>query len=527
MAARRWEERAIATEFAGFNPEVTVFPSKAFAMSPPVYTPEQSQLKRGSVLRCNGHAQAVEGICHLDLTRQAAIGFPMFAAVEQVDFVIVQRIDFAQPFVIHIDMAGAAGTRAATQRQQFIKAIVANIFHHGQAGFGIDFGFITATVGYNQLGHKALSDIELKIRIAIALPGSYSGRMTNQDLYDRFVAREPVPGWRVAVKTTGIYCRSGCPARTPKFENVSFYATADEARAAGYRACKRCNPDNNGPLGADEQALVVKAIRILEERTGTATQVAKALGISPLKLDRLVRRAVGVSLTMFDEHRRFGKLRQALPLAVTVTTAIYDSGFSGPRRVYEKGDEMLGMTPNRFKNGGKGERIGYAMAATVLGHLGVAATAKGVCFVCMRHKAEIVEDEMRKLFHAATLLPDTNVQATAEMIARSVNERQPLPDLPLDIQASAFEAQVWQALLAIPRGQTQSYGEIAHKIGNPKASRAVGRACGANPAALLIPCHRAIGADGKLTGFAWGLPAKARLLQDEGALLQMGHGTVL
>ncbi len=185
------------------------------------------------------------------------------------------------------------------------------------------------------------------------------------------------------------------------------------------------------------------------------------------------------------------------------------------------------MTPNRYKNGGKGEHIGYGMVETAIGHLGVAATTKGVCFVCMRHTAETVEAELHKLFHAATLIYDADVQTKAEMIARAVNERQPMPNLPLDIQASAFEAQVWQALLAIPRGVTQSYGQIAYRIGNPKASRAVGRACGANPAALLIPCHRAIGANGKLTGFAFGLPAKARLLQDEGALLETGYGTLV
>lgn len=188
---------------------------------------------------------------------------------------------------------------------------------------------------------------------------------------------------------------------------------------------------------------------------------------------------------------------------------------------------MLGMTPNRFKNGGKGERIGTGMAATAIGYLGVAATAKGVCFVCFRHTPAAMEAEMHRIFHAANLLPDTDVQAKADLIAAAVDQRQALPNLPLDIQASAFEAQVWQALLAIPRGQTQSYGDIAHKIGNPKASRAVGRACGANPVALLIPCHRAIGTNGKLTGFAWGLPAKARLLQDEGALLDMGYGTFI
>jgi AraC family transcriptional regulator, regulatory protein of adaptative response / methylated-DNA-[protein]-cysteine methyltransferase len=352
--------------------------------------------------------------------------------------------------------------------------------------------------------------------------------MTNQDLYDRFAAKEQVPGWLVAVRTTGIYCRSGCPARTPKFENVRFYATAAEARAAGYRACKRCKPDEDGPLSVAEQSIVAQAVRLMdEEGTRTAAQLAKRLGLSALTLDRLIRRAMGVSLTVFDEHRRFGKLRQALPDSASVTTAIYEAGFGGPRRVYEKGDDMLGMTPNRFRQGGKGERIGFGTATTVLGQLGVAATAKGVCFVCIRHTEDAIIAELHRIFHAAQLEADADVQSHAAHIASAVNERQPLPNLPLDIQASAFEAQVWQALLAIPRGQTQSYGDIAHQIGNPKASRAVGRACGANPAALLIPCHRAIGADGKLTGFAWGLPAKARLLQDEGALLQMGHGTLL
>jgi AraC family transcriptional regulator, regulatory protein of adaptative response / methylated-DNA-[protein]-cysteine methyltransferase len=352
--------------------------------------------------------------------------------------------------------------------------------------------------------------------------------MTNQDLYDRFAARAQVPGWRVAVKTTGIYCRSGCPARTPNFENVVFYSSADDARAAGYRACKRCKPNEDGPLSSQEAALVTQAVRLMdEEGLRTAAQVAKRLGLTALALDRLMRRAMGVSLAVFDEHRRFGKLREALPGANDVTTVIYDSGFSGPRRVYERGEDMLGMTPNRFRQGGKGERIGFGMATTVLGQLGVAATAKGVCLVCIRPTEAAISAELHRIFHAAQLEPDSEAQSKAEIIAGAVNARQPLPNLPLDIQASAFEAQVWQALLAIPRGATQSYGDIAHQIGNPKASRAVGRACGANPVALLIPCHRAVGSDGKLTGFAWGLPAKARLLQDEGALLGMGDGTFL
>jgi AraC family transcriptional regulator, regulatory protein of adaptative response / methylated-DNA-[protein]-cysteine methyltransferase len=352
--------------------------------------------------------------------------------------------------------------------------------------------------------------------------------MTNQDLYDRFAARDHVPGWLVAVKTTGIYCRSGCPARTPKPENVTFYRTAAEAKAAGYRTCKRCKPDADGPLTPDEEALVLRAVRMMEqEGARTGAQVAKGLGISAMMLDRLVRRAMGVSLAAFHESRRFETLRKSLPGAQSVTAAIYDAGFSGPRRVYEKGEDMLGMTPNRFRSGGAGEVIGFATALTSIGILGLAATSKGVCFVCFRHSDTDLMQEVRRVFHAATLQPDSDVQAKADMIAKAVEARQPLPNFPLDIQASAFEAQVWQALLAIPRGSTQSYGEIAHKIGNPKASRAVGRACGANPVALLIPCHRAVGSDGKLTGFAWGLPAKARLLQDEGALLETGYGTLL
>jgi AraC family transcriptional regulator, regulatory protein of adaptative response / methylated-DNA-[protein]-cysteine methyltransferase len=352
--------------------------------------------------------------------------------------------------------------------------------------------------------------------------------MTNQELYALFATRQPVAGWWVGVRTTGIYCRSGCPARTPRFENVEFYASVAAAEAAGYRACKRCKPDADGPLSEAEEALVVQAVRMMEQgRARTTAPVAKALGISAVTLDRLIRRAMGVSLAVFAESRRFGILRAVLPGADSVTEAIYESGFNGPRRVYEKGDDMLGMTPNRFRSGGKDERIAYGIAPSVLGQLGVAATAKGICCVCLRPTADAIIAELHRLFHAAALMADVDVHAKAALMAAAVNERQPLPNLPLDIQASAFEAQVWQALLAIPRGQTSSYGDIAHKIGNPKASRAVGRACGANPAALLIPCHRAIGADGKLTGFAWGLPAKARLLQDEGALLQVEDGTFI
>ncbi len=352
--------------------------------------------------------------------------------------------------------------------------------------------------------------------------------MTNQDLYARFAAREHVPGWLVAVKTTGIYCRSGCPARTPKPENVTFYRSAAEARTAGYRACKRCKPDADGPLSPDEEALVLQAVRLMEtEGYRTGAQVAKVLGISAMSLDRLVRRAMGVSLASFQESRRFEALRNNLSGAQSVTEAIYEAGFSGPRRVYEKGEDMLGMTPNRFRSGGVGEVIGIGIAPSPLGALGLAATDKGICFLCVRQNAEAVDSEIRRVFHAATVAPNADVQDKAKLIAQAMQTKAPLPNFPLDIQASAFEAQVWQALLAIPRGTTQSYGDIAHKIGNAKASRAVGRACGANPVALLIPCHRAVGSDGKLTGFAWGLPMKARLLQDEGALLETGYGTLL
>ena len=347
-------------------------------------------------------------------------------------------------------------------------------------------------------------------------------------LYARFATREPVDGWLIAVKTTGIYCRSGCPARLPYRENVAFYSDPAAARAAGFRACKRCRPDESGPLTADEQALVVKAVRMLdEEGDRTAARLARRLGVSAGVLDRLVRRSTGVSLAVLDESRRFGRLRTGLAEAQSVTDAIYAAGFSGPRRVYEKGNAMLGMTPNRFRNGGAGERLGTGMAGSALGFIGIAATDKGISLLSIRRDPESVAREIARLFHAAQLEPDGEVQAMAELVASAVNDRQPMPSLPMDIQATAFEAQVWQALLAIPRGETRSYGDLARSIDSPKAFRAVGRACGANPVALLIPCHRAVGSDGSLTGFAFGIDAKARLLQDEGALLEASHGTLL
>jgi AraC family transcriptional regulator, regulatory protein of adaptative response / methylated-DNA-[protein]-cysteine methyltransferase len=351
--------------------------------------------------------------------------------------------------------------------------------------------------------------------------------LNDEQLYRRFSRRETVAGWRVGVVTTGIYCRSGCPARTPKPENVRFFASARLAREAGFRACKRCHPDEDTALSAREQEIVVQAVRLLdEEGSRTAATLARRLGVSAAVLDRLIRRSTGVSLAVLDESRKFGRLRASLPGAESVTEAIYEAGFAGPRRVYEKGDEMLGMTAGRFRSGGSGERLGLGIAPCALGVIGIAATRKGISLLSVRRDEEAVHAEVARLFHRAIVEPDPEIQGWAELVAAAVNQRQPMPRFPIDVQATAFEAQVWQALLAIPRGQTRSYGDVARSINNPKAFRAVGRACGANPVALLIPCHRAVGSDGTLTGFAFGIDAKARLLQDEGALIEASHGTL-
>lgn len=313
-----------------------------------------------------------------------------------------------------------------------------------------------------------------------------------------------------AVKTTGIYCKPSCPARRPLRENVEFFWTAAEARAAGYRACKRCLPDN---IGRDEVA-VAKALELLAgEEPPALEELAEAVGYAPHHFHRLFKRATGVTPAAYARGKRIERAEVALAGNGRVTDAIYDAGYSAPSRFYAETKGRLGMTPSAWKNGGAGAVIRWAMVETKLGMMLLAATDKGIC----RLSFDEDESELKRRFPNASIEKGGDAMTSlVEGAVAAIDRPSQMPDLPLDVQGTAFQQAVWQELRRIPAGETRSYADIAAAVGKPKAVRAAGSANGANNVAVLIPCHRVIRTDGTLGGYAYGLDRKKKLLEMEG-----------
>ena len=312
-----------------------------------------------------------------------------------------------------------------------------------------------------------------------------------------------------AVKTTKIYCKPSCPVRHPKRENVSFYRSAFEAKAAGYRACLRCRPDD---IARDEVA-VLNALKLLaaEEPLGL-TALAAAVGYAPHHFHRLFKRDTGVTPAAYARSLRAKRAAAALDGNGSVTDAIYEAGYSGPSRFYEASKAHLGMTPSAWKNGGAGVTIRWAVVQTSLGRMLLAATDKGIC------RLSFDEDEraVTKRFPNADIV--AGGAALEELVngaIAAIDHPAQMPDLPLDIAGTAFQQAIWNELRRIPAGETRTYADIAAAVGNPKAVRAAGSANGANNVAVLIPCHRVIRTDGTLGGYAYGLERKEKLLNAE------------
>lgn len=312
------------------------------------------------------------------------------------------------------------------------------------------------------------------------------------------------------VHSTGIYCRPSCPARAPKRENVRFYASCDDAEAAGLRACKRCAPDQQ----SREEGAVKDALDLLR-RSGEAVSLdtlAALTGYSLTHFQRVFTRAVGLSPAAYQRALREERAKHALAGATRVSDAIYDAGYEAPSRFYDAMEGKLGMSASDWKNGGAGRTIHYAVVDTTIAPMLVAATEKGVCCLSFNEG----EAELRARFPKAELVEGG--EAFRDLSARVVSAvEQPGTgaDIPLDVRGTAFQQKCWEALRAIPPGETRSYGAQAAAIGNPKASRAVGSANGANNIAVLIPCHRVIAHDGGLGGYAYGTDIKAELLKRE------------
>jgi AraC family transcriptional regulator of adaptative response/methylated-DNA-[protein]-cysteine methyltransferase len=370
----------------------------------------------------------------------------------------------------------------------------------------------------------------------IAVPSLFPGRQWQQVL-----ARDARADGQFfyAVKSTKIYCCPSCPSRRPSRKNVSFFPSATAAEQAGYRACKRCEPDRATPRPDPQAAVIARATEYITQHSAERTRLAdlaKATGVGRLTILRGFRRVLGVSPGEFAKAQRVARFKDALrpdtppaashrspePAPKRITDAIYDAGFGSSSRLYESSGDSLGMTPRVMRAGGAGLVIRYATAASPLGRMLVAATPTGICAIAFgRDDAELIAG-LRQRFDQAQLAPakgNTGWLADAVAFVASQTTEHPLAaTFPLDVRATAFQQRVWKALRQIPRGETRSYSQLAREIGKPTAARAVAAACGANPVAIAVPCHRVVGQDGSLTGYRWGIERKRKLLAAEAAV---------
>jgi AraC family transcriptional regulator of adaptative response/methylated-DNA-[protein]-cysteine methyltransferase len=324
-----------------------------------------------------------------------------------------------------------------------------------------------------------------------------------------------------AVRTTGIYCRPSCPSRRPRRDSVEFFADPNQAERAGYRACLRCKPTQ-----ISEQAQYVSAARkILDnaEAAVTLADLSKRVGLSPFHLQRLFKRATGISPREYQAAHRMQHVKSGLRKGDDVTTALYDAGFGSPSRLYERAPRQLGMTPGEYRRGGVGANIRYAIVASPLGRMLAAATERGLCSVRFGESVSELERDLRQEFHAAEFHRDDKaLREYVEPLLAAIRGDQSTVDLPLDVRATAFQKKVWDQLKQIPLGQTRSYTDIAREIGSPAAVRAVARACASNPVAITVPCHRVIRSDGDLAGYRWGIQRKKKLLENERSAEDIG-----
>jgi AraC family transcriptional regulator of adaptative response/methylated-DNA-[protein]-cysteine methyltransferase len=325
-----------------------------------------------------------------------------------------------------------------------------------------------------------------------------------------------------AVKSTGIYCRPSCPSRRPERKNVSFFPSPAQAEAAGFRACLRCEPSRITPKADPQAAAVARAAELLAAgKRPSLEDLAAAAGLGKFALQRGFKRVLGVTPGEFAREARKKRLHTELKKpARTVTDAIYEAGFGSSSRLYEHVDATLGMSPTAMKSGGAGETIRYAISnskhAPDLGRVLVAATERGLCSVLFANSDAEAAADLRERFPQAVLRrDDAGLSEAVSFTLARLTETPSAAAMPFHVRATAFQQRVWSALMAIPRGQTRTYAQIAESIGSPKAVRAVGTACGANPLAVVVPCHRAVGADGRLTGYRWGLERKRQLLEME------------
>jgi AraC family transcriptional regulator, regulatory protein of adaptative response / methylated-DNA-[protein]-cysteine methyltransferase len=339
--------------------------------------------------------------------------------------------------------------------------------------------------------------------------------------WEQVLARDRAARFFYAVTTTGVFCRPDCASRRPLRTNVRFFVTADAARAAGFRACAKCLADGS-PLGKGRAATGRVRAHIeknVDRRVGLE-ELGRVAGMSPFTVQRTFKREMGVSPLAYQRALRSGELRAALRKSETVTDAIYAAGFGSSSRAYE--GSGLGMTPARFAQGGRGEQIGWCAAPSPFGWVVVGGTERGLCWLSLSGSKAEAEATLRAEFPEATLKRDAALAKWVDAAMAFVREgsdliRNQTSAERLDLRGTVFQLRVWQALRQIPRGETRTYSQLAREMGMPKSTRAVARACATNRVALLVPCHRVVGASGSLTGYRWGVERKEKLLEAERA----------
>lgn len=327
-------------------------------------------------------------------------------------------------------------------------------------------------------------------------------------------------GFFYSVRTTGIYCRPSCGARTPRPENVAFHATTAEAELAGFRPCRRCRPDLP-PLAERQASLVAELCRRIDaaESPPSLQELADHAGLSLHHLHRLFKAQTGLTPKAYAEARRAERVRAGLTIGNSVTEAVFAAGYNASSRFYAQSDEVLGMTPGRYRAGGAAVEIRFAIGQCSLGAILVAASERGICAILLGDDAEVLVRDLQDRFPKASLLGgEAGFEQWVAQVVGLVESPGTGLNLPLDIRGTAFQQRVWQALREIPVGCTLSYTEVAERIGLPKAVRAVAGACAANALAVAIPCHRVVRTDGSLSGYRWGVERKRALLEREAAI---------
>ena len=350
-------------------------------------------------------------------------------------------------------------------------------------------------------------------------PRTATGFVADDPRWAQVVARDRLADGQFwySVATTGIYCRPSCPSRAANRKNVQLHDTLEEARATGFRPCKRCNPDGLS-VDAENAALVAKACRLIEnsEEEPTLKDLASAIELSPSHFHRLFKATAGLTPKDYANAHRGTRIREGLMTSNSVTEAIYDAGFNSSGRFYEKSTDMLGMTPTQYRSGGVNEDIRFAVGECSLGTLLVASSTKGIAAILLGGDPNRLVYELQDRFPKARLIgADREYEALVARVVGFIEAPGQGLDLPLDIRGTAFQHRVWRALQDVPVGRTVSYAELARRIGSPKAVRAVAGACAANNIAVAIPCHRVVRNDGSLSGYAWGVDRKRTLIAKE------------